>query len=744
MARPRWTLHAEALFWRTLMDAGMRLHRLAPPAPPAPSFTLTIPSTLSATPGAIPIVVYTPATYAARTPAHRYPLLINFHGGGFTLGRATDDSRWAAAVTAQVGAVVASVDYRLAPEHPFPTPVDDGADAILYLLSHAAELAVDPDNVGVSGFSAGGNMAFTTLLRYEAALALAQGGGGGVQQRRCGRVRVVAAWYPSTDFTASRDLRRGTNTRPDKELPRLFTRLFDACYLYPPGGVALDDPLLSPGVARAEVLAGALPGEVLLWTCEWDELAAEGERFRARLREVGKRVGGRVVRGTAHAWDKSPTPVAGDAVREEVYKEACGELRRVFGLQRPEPPPARPLNILLTNGRFPTTIDLARQLHLARHTVTVVDPMHYHVCRFSRSVRKSIHVPAPHVDPAGYIAAVAAAVASEHIDLIIPMHEETFHLAACRDPAILQRLFAPPFETLIALHSKWEFTRLLARAALPAPDTWLCRSRADVEALDRTRELALKPVFGRACAGVHRLQPGEPLPALLDVREDSHCVAQEWLAGRRYCSYAVVRGGRLRAFAVYPVEDTIDGSSAVSFVSVEHAGARAYVEALVRVLGRIDGQIALDLVDVEGRGVVAIECNPRATSGIHLFSRTGELADAIVGDGDGVWEARPGARRQLMPGMLMWDRSGGYVAHMKRLVGSKDVLFSTRDLMPSLMQPFLLTSYYKICQERRMKLPEMFQWDLTWEPEGEELGRVRERVDGFVERGMQPVASVGA
>lgn len=45
----------------------------------------------------------------------------------------------------------------------------------------------------------------------------------------------------------------------------------------------------------------------------------------------------------------------------------------------------------------------------------------------------------------------------------------------------------------------------------------------------------------------------------------------------------------------------------------------------------------------------------------------------------------------------------------------------TRDVGPSLMQPFLLTSYYKICQERRMRLPEMFQWDLTWEPVGEEM-----------------------
>lgn len=66
-----------------------------------------------------------------------------------------------------------------------------------------------------------------------------------------------------------------------------------------------------------------------------------------------------------------------------------------------------------------------------------------------------------------------------------------------------------------------------------------------------------------------------------------------------------------------------------------------------------------------------------------------------------------------------------YVLHMKRLMCSRDVIFSRRDLLPSLMQPFLLTSYYEICRERKMTLPKMFQWDMIWEPKGEELEGVR-------------------
>lgn len=396
------------------------------------------------------------------------------------------------------------------------------------------------------------------------------------------------------------------------------------------------------------------------------------------------------------------------------------------------------LNILLTNGRFPVSIDLARQLHLAHHNVYVVDPMHYHVCKFSRVVRKSYHVSAPHSDSAGYIVGVKNAILDSKIDLVIPIHEEIFYLAGCQEDEILRRLLAPPFATLVMLHNKWEFSQFLLRIGLDTPAATLCRSIEDVRALDASKELALKPVFGRACSNVHHLVPGKPRPASVAISADNHYIAQDWIHGARFCSYSVLRNGVIRAFAVYPVQDTIDGSSAVFFTSISHALIRAYVERLAAALPHVTGQLALDFIETPSR-LVAIECNPRATSGIHLFSRTPNLARVLTNPGQSA-EARPGHTRQLMPGMLMWASKGqgtrAWAAHMKRLVRSKDVLFSARDVGPSLMQPFLLTSYYKICQEQHMKLSEMFQWDLTWEPVGEEMESVRRRLK---EEGEEPL-----
>ena len=404
-----------------------------------------------------------------------------------------------------------------------------------------------------------------------------------------------------------------------------------------------------------------------------------------------------------------------------------------------------PLNILLTNGRFPVTIDLARQLHFLSHSVFVIDPMHYHVCKFSRAVRRSFRVPTPHVDALGFISAVKSVIKTAKIDLIIPMHEEIFYLAESKDPEIVNRMLAPEWDILLRLHNKWTFSEFLGELGLGRPKAQLCQSRADVErVLSGPGEWAVKPVFGRAASNVFHLRSGDAVPDSCDVSPTNHYIAQAWTTGARYCSYMVIRHGRIQAFSLYPVQDTLDGSSCVYFRSIAHPGIEEYVTRLAAALPTVCAQLAFDFIDVPGSGLVAIECNPRATSGIHLFSGTPLLAQALVSGAPAPPSPHQytsftvippqGAARQIAPGMMMWKKDRGvkaYAQHMKKLMGSKDVVFSGRDVMPSLMQPFLLTSYYEICRERRLGLAEMFQWDVVWEPD---TGVTAKRKEGGVEK----------
>ena len=191
--------------------------------------------------------------------------------------------------------------------------------------------------------------------------------------------------------------------------------------------------------------------------------------------------------------------------------------------------------------------------------------MHYHVCKFSVDVKHSYRVAVPRENSDGFVSGVNHAILSASIDLIIPIHEEIFYLAhaAESDPVLGSKLFAPSFKTLVRMHSKWEFARFLTSIGLDAPESRLCKCYQDVQDLDTGREWALKPVFGRASLNVFHLCPGQPLPEIrsdgLNVGDSNHYVAQEWLHGQRYCSYAVLDHGSVAALGSYPVKDTIDG-----------------------------------------------------------------------------------------------------------------------------------------------------------------------------------------
>jgi len=335
------------------MSIGMLLHKLARPRPPKPAFTRKVETSVSTRKGHIKLLFYVPEDYYVRRQSMErpFPIVVNYHGGGFTLGTATDDARWARTVVKEVGAVVVSVAYRLAPEHPFPTAVEDGADAILYLVEHARELHLDLDKIAVSGFSSGANMCFTVPLRMleeleielarneERHMSVIEGrrpplqkafseGRVLVRARREISVKAICAWYPPTDYTHTREQRRATSVRLDQQLPAVFTDLFDESYLQPPT-MDMASPYLSPGVAPDHMLA-SLPQEIILFTCEWDMLVKEAEEFRDRLRKLGKTVHYHMVPEVPHGWDKAPNPLKQTPGVQEQYLKACKELKRLL------------------------------------------------------------------------------------------------------------------------------------------------------------------------------------------------------------------------------------------------------------------------------------------------------------------------------------------------------------------------------------------------------------------------------
>lgn len=212
-------------------------------------------------------------------PQDSLPLLIYFHGGGWCVGDIESYDVLCRELANGAGCAVLSVDYRLAPEHPFPAAVIDARFAVEWACEHADLLVIDPARIALGGDSAGGNLSIVT------ALALRDAGG---PQPCC-----LALVYPSTEIVSERPSREryADGYFLDREsLVWFFER-------YLPEGQT-EDWRASP--MRAASLAGLPP--MLLVSAEFDPLVDDCAAFGARVREEGGEIEEVCMAGMVHGF----------------------------------------------------------------------------------------------------------------------------------------------------------------------------------------------------------------------------------------------------------------------------------------------------------------------------------------------------------------------------------------------------------------------------------------------------------
>jgi acetyl esterase len=201
--------------------------------------------------------VYRPASAGGAT-------VVFLHGGGWTVGSVADYDGLARRLSARLPAVVLSVEYRRAPEHPFPAAVDDAGAATRWALAHAAELGGDPDRVTVAGDSGGGNLAAVV----------------------CQQLRDAGGARPAAQLLLYPNVARGGDQPSMQAYGHLpFLSLSDMGWYtrnYVPRGTDLGDPRISP----AEGNLAALP-PALVVTAELDPLRDSGQGYAAALRAAG-------------------------------------------------------------------------------------------------------------------------------------------------------------------------------------------------------------------------------------------------------------------------------------------------------------------------------------------------------------------------------------------------------------------------------------------------------------------------
>ncbi|GIF13780.1 alpha/beta hydrolase [Actinoplanes teichomyceticus] len=210
----------------------------------------------------VPVRIYTPADRDGAVPG-----LLYIHGGGFVLGTLDMFHMHLLRVADELGIVIVSVDYRLAPEHPFPAPVEDCYAALTWVAARAAELGIDPERLGVGGESAGGGLAAAVAL-----LARDRGG-----PALCFQYLGI----PELDDRLDTPSARAYVDTPVWNRPNAvfsWTSYLGA----EPGG---DDVSPYAAPARADDLAGLPPAFVS--ACQFDPLRDEDIAYAQRLAHAG-------------------------------------------------------------------------------------------------------------------------------------------------------------------------------------------------------------------------------------------------------------------------------------------------------------------------------------------------------------------------------------------------------------------------------------------------------------------------
>lgn len=375
--------------------------------------------------------------------------------------------------------------------------------------------------------------------------------------------------------------------------------------------------------------------------------------------------------------------------------------------------------ILLTGARSYITLDIARQLSYLGHKVQVAETSIYHVCRFSNAVEKTHLIPSPRFNTENFVNELAAIIRDEKIDLLIPTCEETFYISQNLNNLPTQ-VFCLGFDRLERLHNKWQFNELLGTLGFAKPKAYLIRTQADLQNIPFKEPYALKSCYCRASQAVYKVTPPNP-PPHLTIPVHNPLIAQEWIEGERFCSYSVCHNGKVNASSLYPVEYAIDGTSCLTFRHVHHPAIIQWIEQIVEKLN-YTGQIGFDFI-LRDNQIYAIECNPRATSGVHLFEPKDRLGDAFLNINKEVIYPNPRNRKQIAIGMMLygWKKQRfekfSFFNYICTLLRTKDVIFNSGDIKPFLAMPYLFSNYLK--QSRKLKIPltASFNYDIEWNNE---------------------------
>ncbi len=388
--------------------------------------------------------------------------------------------------------------------------------------------------------------------------------------------------------------------------------------------------------------------------------------------------------------------------------------------------------VLLTLGRLPVALEIARAFHSRGWRVIVAETLSWHQCRLSTAVAASHVVVSPVIDHRRHKRQLLEIIKLEQVSLVVPVSEEILYVARIRDQLPDDvTLLAMNSSLLDQLHDKWLFARWAMHNEFPVPLTALGGSDA-AEQLIENHAYVIKPRL--SCSGVGVVYGNKgvmPEPELLGDDQ----IVQVRLTENRCSSFVMSSHGRCLVIVTY--QSLLDsGSVAVRFERIETPlEIKQFNEAIVSQLD-FSGMISFDFMENHERRWQAIECNPRATSGLHLVSLQQIVAGFLAMENPALidrisepfsnyaaatdlamlpletqrqefWSALTETEGQLFRGkfsLSLW----------KQLFRTRDISWSKSDWKPCVLMPFATWQLLWLAIRKRKPVSQVAMLDVGW------------------------------
>lgn len=367
--------------------------------------------------------------------------------------------------------------------------------------------------------------------------------------------------------------------------------------------------------------------------------------------------------------------------------------------------------VLLTLGRLPKALEIARALHAAGTRVLIAEPFKRHLSAVSRAVAKSFVVTAPVVDRARYLAELGEIVVREGVDLVVPVSEEIIHVADLYDrlPAHC-RLYSMPASSVRAVHHKGRFVEICRAAGLDAPDTHAAADPA-AAALALATDYVVKPVASCSGRGVQFFDRGQPLPVITEAS-----IVQQRIRGALVSSFSIARHGEVQSTVLYRGA-VMQGTVAVCFERIEVPVAVTHWIRQFVAHTEFDGFISFDLILDADERPYGIECNPRATSGIH-FVDPQYLAASLLAPHELPVPAMRSERlmQQFFPCLTETQKSmftARFARNLHCLREAREVTWDARDPWPFIGMPYTAWNIIALAARERMTFGEVAMLDFA-------------------------------